>query len=282
MPNNQVNSAQLHKSPLKWAGGKRRVVKSIIDLIPKNLKGSLIEPFVGGGSVFLNSPFKTFVLADTNKDLINFFKQVQNNVDELKALSSSLFIPDYNNEIKYYQLRDEFNRSKNNIRKAALFLYLNRHGYNGLCRYNKKQEFNVPFGRYKHPYFPTNEIANCHQKLQNSQLYSDDFTQTFSRANEGDVVYCDPPYLPISKTASFTAYSANGFNFADQKRLADCALDASKHGVTTIISNHFMDQSIELYKHANKIITLNVSRTISCKATIRRPIKELMAVYTPE
>lgn len=269
----------IHKSPLKWAGGKRRLVSHISKLLPKNKSLRLIEPFVGGGSVFLNLPYKNTLLVDSNPDLIGLFKAIQTEHKALIAESSKLFEPHYNVEKVYYELRAEFNHTQPSLRRWALFLYMNRHGYNGLCRYNQKGLYNVPFGKYKRPYFPEAEIRYFSDKVAGAELMSADFSSAFELAKEGDVIYCDPPYMPIGKTASFTAYSGTSFTSDDQQRLADLASQAKTKGVTTILSNHYLDSTLALYKNADKIIPLNVARTISCKGSVRKPIKELMAIY---
>ena len=139
----------------------------------------------------------------------------------------ALFAPETNNPETYYRLHDEFNRTRSPRRRAALFLYLNRHGYNGLCRYNNVGEFNVPFGRYKRPYFPEEELRAAAGVLAKTKLTSLDFEEVLGRAGPGDVVYCNPPYVPLSATASFTDYAAGGFGREEQVRLAAAAADAA-------------------------------------------------------
>lgn len=123
-----INNTLIIKSPLKWAGGKRKLVSDIHKLIPKIHTKRLIEPFVGGGSVFLNSDFDEYLLVDSNPDLIDLFNNIKRVPHEFIDASSSLFTSRYNNSEAYYQLREEFNQSKPSLRRSALFLYLNRHG----------------------------------------------------------------------------------------------------------------------------------------------------------
>ena len=143
---------------LKWVGGKYKIIDHILKNLPNGKK--LIEPFAGSGAVFLNTDFEEYLIADTNTDLINLYKQVQTNGEDFIAYASALFIPDNNTETKFYTLRSEFNDCTEPARKAALFVYLNRHCFNGLCRYNSKGKFNVPFGRYSKPVFPNTAILN--------------------------------------------------------------------------------------------------------------------------
>lgn len=137
---------------LKWAGGKFPLLDDIKKHLPEG--ECLIEPFVGAGSVFLNTDFSRYILADINSDLIGLYNIVKLRTDEYVAAAREMFTPENNVAERYYLYRDEFNQSQDPLRRAVLFLYLNRHGYNGLCRYNLRGEFNVPFGRYKKPYFP--------------------------------------------------------------------------------------------------------------------------------
>lgn len=126
---------------------------SLLDDIKRHLpKGEcLVEPFVGAGSVFLNTDFSRYILADINSDLISLYNIVKMRTDEYVQAARELFVPETNCAEVYYQFREEFNKSQDPFRRAVLFLYLNRYGYNGLCRYNLRGEFNVPFGRYKNP-----------------------------------------------------------------------------------------------------------------------------------
>lgn len=273
------NTPSITKSPLKWAGGKRLLVSKIETLMGKHSATRLIEPFVGGGSVFLNLDFEEYLLADANPDLINFFMQLKENLPEFVALAHPYFTPQYNDETTYYETRKAFNACRTPLLRAVLFLYLNRHGYNGLCRYNQKGEYNVPFGRYKKPYFPMLELQHVKQRTERARFVCGDFSTVFEQAKSGDLIYCDPPYTPIGKTASFTAYSGTSFEHSDQLRLIELALMAKQRGITSIISNHCLPETIKMYHQANKIVKFDVARTISCKGEIRKPCKELMAIY---
>jgi DNA adenine methylase len=276
---NKKLKSNLVKSPLKWAGGKRKLVADIAKLIPINDRRRLIEPFVGGGSVFLNISFDDYFLVDSNPDLIAFFGHMRDDREALIKESEALFVPHNNISEQYYALRAEFNRTPSSLRRSALFLYLNRYGFNGLCRYNLKGGYNVPFGQYKKPYFPHAEIHAFSHKAKSATFVSGDFSIAFTQAREGDIVYCDPPYTPINETASFTAYSGKGFTLHDQQRLVDCAIKAQALGITTIISNNNLPQTRTLYAQADKIVKLNVARSISCKGHIRKPCAELIALF---
>jgi DNA adenine methylase len=155
---------------------------------------------------------------------------------------------------------------------------MNRHGYNGLCRYNLKGQFNVPFGRYKKPYFPRKELLHFWQKSQRATFVCEDFAQVMKRARRGNVVYCDPPYVPISPTAYFTSYAQTGFSLHDQERLALLACKLSQRSVTVVISNHENEFTRSLYQDA-KIVSFPVRRSISCHGSKRGEADELLAIY---
>ena len=267
------------RSPLKWAGGKKRVVDDIQSILPKKGKKRLIEPFVGGGSVFLNIDFDDYLLVDMNKDLIALFNIIKHRSDEFIQDAQKYFSPENNLPEKYYQLRKQFNETQNTYLRSVLFLYLNRHGYNGLCRYNKSGGYNVPFGRYKHPYFPEAEITYFAQKAQKATFIQGDFEAAFAQIKTGDVIYCDPPYSPINRTSNFTAYAGNAFTDEDQQRLVTCAEAAKRKGVPTVISNHYVAFTKTLYKNANKKALFQVRRTISRKGSGRIKVEEILALY---
>ena len=153
---------------LKWAGGKYPLLDDIKRHLPKG--ECLVEPFVGAGSVFLNTDFSRYILADINSDLISLYNIVKMRTDEYVQAARELFVPETNCAEVYYQFREEFNKSQDPFRRAVLFLYLNRYGYNGLCRYNLRGEFNVPFGRYKKPYFPEAELYHFAEKAHPSSI----------------------------------------------------------------------------------------------------------------
>jgi len=267
------------RSPLKWAGGKKRVVGEILKVLPIKGKKRLVEPFVGGGSVFLNIDFDEYLLIDMNKDLISLFNFIKNKSAQFIADAEVYFTGDYNHAEKYYELRKQFNESSDPYLRSLLFLYLNRHGYNGLCRYNKSGGYNVPFGRYKHPYFPKAELEYFSKKAQRATFLQGDFETAFTQIKSDDVIYCDPPYSPINRTANFTAYAGNSFTDKDQSRLVDCAVKAKNRGVATIISNHHVDFTRELYKDADKREFFQVQRSISQKGKGRVKVKEVLALY---
>ncbi|MCX8519484.1 MAG: Dam family site-specific DNA-(adenine-N6)-methyltransferase [Methylophilaceae bacterium] len=261
---------------LKWAGGKYRLV----ELIKKNLPtgNRLIEPFVGSGALFLNTEYSENLLADSNPDLITLFKIIQKEGQGFISYCQELFVPENNTELAFYQFREEFNNTNDLRRKAALFVYLNRHCFNGLCRYNSKGVFNVPYGRYAKPRLPEEEMYYFYEKSQHAVFEVANFITTMEKAKSGDVVYCDPPYVPLSATSSFTSYSKGSFGLDEQNALADMAKKLQKKGITVVISNHDTVFTNEVYRSA-KIITFDVQRFISSDTKNRNAVGELVAVF---
>jgi DNA adenine methylase len=172
---------------LKWAGGKYRLVDLIKSTLPKGNR--LIEPFVGSGALFLNTEYSANLLADSNPDLINLFKFLQKEGQAFIGYCQQLFVPENNTEPAFYKLREEFNATNDLRRKAALFVYLNRHCFNGLCRYNSKGGFNVPYGRYTKPALPENEMFYFYEKSQHAIFEVADFITTMEKAKTGEEVF---------------------------------------------------------------------------------------------
>lgn len=264
---------------LKWAGSKYRILDKIIKEFPGGDR--LVEPFVGSGAVFLNCQYKKYYLAETNPDLINLFKILKAEGDEFIEYAQSYMQLKNNTEKRYYQFRDEFNQTQDIRKKSALFIYLNRHGYNGLCRYNQSWQFNVPFGSYRKPYFPQIQLEHFHQHAQKAQFVCQDFRQSFKKLKTNDIVYCDPPYAPLTETANFTSYGGNKFTESDQEDLVVQAELCREKGIPVIISNHDTPYTRRLYRNA-KIKTFTVQRTIGRDALRRVRVKELLALYLPE
>ena len=153
---------------LKWAGNKYQIVERIKEQLPPGKR--LIEPFVGSGAVFVNTTYDAYLLADANGDLIQLYQHLQAEGDEFIAYAQQFFVAKTNTKEQFYHFRTEFNRTDDTRYKSALFVYMNKHCFNGLCRYNQKGEYNVPFGRYKKPYFPEKELRFFHQHAQNAEF----------------------------------------------------------------------------------------------------------------
>ncbi|MFZ1395672.1 MAG: Dam family site-specific DNA-(adenine-N6)-methyltransferase [Candidatus Promineifilaceae bacterium] len=262
---------------LKWAGNKYKIVDKIKALLPPGER--LVEPFVGSGALFLNSDYPHYLLSDANADLITLYQHLQTEGEAFINYCRPLFSPENNDKDRYYALRNEFNSSTDSRRKSAIFLYMNKHGYNGLCRYNMQGGFNVPFGRYKRPYFPKAEMHHFAQKAQRATFQHSNFAAAMATCQPGDVVYCDPPYVPLSQTANFTSYSANGFGWAEQQELARQATTLARRGIPVIISNHDTAEVRQVYATA-EIESFEVRRFISCNGDKRENAAELLALFS--
>lgn len=262
---------------LKWAGGKYSLLPDLDRLIPAGKR--LVEPFVGGGSVFLNSEkHEYFLLADVNADLINLYQMLE--VDHIRVCSlARMLFERANSEVAYKELRDEFNNQRMGApERAAAFLFLNRHCFNGLIRYNREGFFNVGWGKYEAPYFPEIEIKAFKQKSHKCVFMNAGYRRTLALAGEGDVVYCDPPYEPLPGTTGFTNYAAGGFSWADQISLAESCVAAHQRGAKVLISNSTAPRVLELYEQHGFILHhVDARRAISSKGSTRETAKDIVA-----
>ena len=265
----------MNKSYLKWAGGKGRILDDVLATFPTYID-TFYEPFVGSGTVALNVQAKEKLLSDFNPDLINCHKQVRDVPDKVLVELDQLYKQGRDD---YYLLRDEFNRTSQGVRKAALFIYLNKHGFNGMCRYNAKGNFNIPVGKSKTINFPKKEILEFSKWLGSAKFAAIDFATSMDLAGKDDVVYCDPPYVPASVTLSDINYTGNGFPLKEQQRLVEAAESAKTRGAKVIISNHDTDVTRDLYKGADKILKVEAWRSISSKNDTRGKVGELLAIY---
>lgn len=264
---------------LKWAGGKYGLAEDIQRHLPPGKK--LIEPFVGAGSVFLNTDYEEYLLADINQDLINIYNLLKTEPEKYIEEARRLFTPQTNRKEFYLDIRGQFNATSDLWFRSTAFLYMNRYGFNGLCRYNKKGGFNVPFGSYKKPYFPEKELIYFAEKAKRATFVCESYVETFSRARKGSVIYCDPPYAPLSNTANFTSYAGNGFTLDDQATLAEISEKTAKvRGIPVLISNHDTAHTRRLYKGAH-LETIQVKRTISRNGASRNKVDELFALFRP-
>ncbi|MBJ4108562.1 Dam family site-specific DNA-(adenine-N6)-methyltransferase [Salmonella enterica subsp. enterica serovar Enteritidis] len=262
---------------LKWAGGKYSLLPELDRLIPAGKR--LIEPFVGGGSVFLNSDkHEYFLLADINADLINLYQMLTVVPDSVIAEAMKAF-RHLNDAENYTVIREAFNAQQlNATERAAAFLYLNRHCFNGLMRYNLDGFFNVGWGKYKAPYFPEEEIRAFRKKSSACVFMTAGFERTLRLAGDGDVVYCDPPYEPMPGTAGFTNYASGGFSWDSQVALAESCVAAHQRGAKVFISNSTAPRVIELYeRHGFTLYRVNARRSISSKGSTRETANDIVA-----
>ncbi|HFK9151317.1 TPA: DNA adenine methylase, partial [Escherichia coli] len=194
---------------LKWAGNKTAIMSELKKHLPAGPR--LVEPFAGSCAVMMETDYPSYLVADINPDLINLYKKVAADCEAFISRARALF-EEANREVAYYNIRQEFNYSTEitDFMKAIYFLYLNRHGYRGLCRYNKSGYFNIPYGNYKNPYFPEKEIRAFAEKAQRATFICASFDETLAMLKAGDVVYCDPPY-----DGTFSGYHTDGFTEDD-------------------------------------------------------------------
>lgn len=271
--------SQASRPFIRWAGGKSRLLRQLLPLLP--LRGRLVEPFVGAGSVFLAADFDRYLLSDANSDLIAVWAALQSRPAEFIADSQRLFCPANWGQAAYLRIRAEFNNALDRYERATRFIYLNKFGFNGLFRVNKSGQFNVPYGHPSSPpSFPFESLEAAARKLQRCTFLSGGFEATLADAGFGDVAYCDPPYVDSGRGKSFSSYVADGFGIAEHRRLVDCAQKAVQRGATVLISNHDTPQARELYR-SWEIHAFQVRRSLSADGALRVPASELVAVLRP-
>jgi DNA adenine methylase len=265
---------------LKWVGGKRQLLQELRAHFPISYEG-YHEPFIGGGAVFFEMEPTEGSINDLNRRLITFYEVIRDYPEDLiEENQRHRYEEDY-----YYEARNRFNelyllkeRSiEQQIEEASLMLYLNRTGYNGLYRVNQSNEFNVPFGTHQNPDFVRErQIRKANFVLEGTEIYNRDFSYLKNCAAEGDLVYFDPPYEPVSKTADFTEYQSEGFDKDDQRRLRDLAEQLSNRGVNVVISNS--PPVWELYRDIDEfeVNTVGASRMINSDADNRDDVAEVI------
>lgn len=265
---------------LKWAGGKRQLLPEITAHFPETFS-QFHEPFFGGGAVFFHLEPKNGSINDINDRLTNFYEVVREYPERLITENESHNASDE----YYYDTRDEFNELRKveepsleeRIREASLLLYLNRTCFNGLYRENQSGEFNVPVGGYTDPdWIQEDRIWAVHEALQETAIHNGDFTYVKNVANSGDMVYFDPPYQPVSTTASFNEYHAEGFDKDDQLRLRDLALELNDQGVSVILSNS--PPVAELYEPYAQfdVSVVGATRAINSDGSERGEVAEII------
>ena len=263
---------------IKWAGGKTQLISQYAELYPQKFN-RYFEAFLGSGAVFFDiknrfMPLPCF-LSDINENLINTFKAVKDNVEELIVLLKEH--RDKDNSREYFnRQRDRFNSMENGLEKASVFIYLNKTCFNGLYRVNSQGKFNVPFGKYKKPaILQENKLRKASELLQGVMIAPIPFTEALEKAKNGDFVYLDPPYFPLTSTASFTAYQKGSFLENEQKQLAQLFKELDEKGCFVMLSNSDTPFIRELYRKFSTV-TVKARRAINCIGTKRGKINEIV------
>ena len=282
------------KPLLKWAGGKRRLLQTLFEVFPANFdfkQNNYFEPFVGGGAVLfglanhlsteeiasLSKKQKSIIVSDTNEELINFYKVVRDSPGDLSNKIRDLAKKTDRDD--FYSVRSSSPKTK--VARAARLLYLNRLCFNGLYRVNSKGEFNVPYGRYINPKIYNPELIKaCSAWLKTVQISEATFKDAVTRAKKGDLVYFDPPYIPLSATASFASYAKEGFCEKDQRELAKVIAALTKKGVYVVLSNSDTKLSRQIFGDLN-LFSVPVGRSISANGAARSKVKELIGTNYP-
>ncbi|MFS9038687.1 DNA adenine methylase [Streptococcus timonensis] len=263
----------------KWTGGKRQLLPTIKKLMPESYN-HYYEPFIGGGALFFDLAPKKAVINDYNAELINCYQQIKENPNELIEL---LKVHKENNSKEYYlELRsvdrDDRINKMSDVQRAARVLYMLRVDFNGLYRVNSKNQFNVPYGKYKSPKIVDEELISAistYLRSNQIEIRAGDFEDALLDVQKGDFIYFDPPYIPLSETSAFTSYTHEGFSYDDQVRLRDVFKKLSEKGAYVMLSNSSSPLVEELYQDFN-IHYVDATRTNGAKSSSRGKISEII------
>ncbi|EDN02089.1 DNA adenine methylase [Pseudoflavonifractor capillosus ATCC 29799] len=268
-----------HAAPVvKWVGGKRQLLPQILPLIPKRMT-AYCEPFLGGGAVLFALQPKRALVNDLNQDLITVYRVIKEDADALiEHLSRHENTPEY-----FYRIRD-LDRDKaayaalSDVEKASRLLYLNKTCYNGLFRVNASGAFNSPYGHYRRPNIVNEQTIRGVSRYFNAcdiTFFSGDFASVLEQVPKGGFVYLDPPYDPVSDTASFTGYNRGGFGREEQVRLKECCDALTARGVKFLLSNSATPFIRELYG-SYRVSIVQARRAVNSVASRRGAIEEVL------
>lgn len=268
---------------VKWVGGKRQLLKQflLMNLYPPERfdpeTGRYFEPFVGGGAVFFDLlPEKAF-LSDLNSELIIAYNVIKNDVDDLiKSLKKHKTDKEY-----FSKIRAQNPEELSGVKVASRFIYLNRTCFNGMYRVNSKGGFNVPFGKYKNPLIcDEDNLRKVSKALKGVEIKKQDYKEVIKKSKKGDFIYFDPPYYPLSKTASFTSYTKEEFFEKEQIELRDTFLELHKRGCFVMLSNSdtpFINKIYsDIQKYGIRINKVEAGRAINSKGSRRGKITEVL------
>jgi len=256
---------------LKWAGGKRWFVSQNLSIFPQNFN-KYIEPFLGSGAIFFALQPKNAILSDINKDLIDTYKAIK--TDWIKVYELLKFHHKNHNRDYYYKVRSSKPRTL--FSRAARLIYLNRTCWNGLYRVNRRGEFNVPIGTKTDVLLGTDNFSEISRLLQNAQLMRDDFEVVIDRAEEGDLIFVDPPYTVKHSDNGFIKYNEELFHWEDQVRLSESLARAKDRRVNIIVTNACHHSIKKLYRNRFDIATVYRHSIIAAAPSNRKKCKELI------
>lgn len=276
-----MKRAPLARPFLKWAGGKRQLLPELLARRPKKL-GTYYEPFLGGGAVLLALQPARAIVNDTNGELINCYEVVRDSVEDLIALLQEHKAR--NSEDYYYEIRDwdrdDSYSERPAIARAARIIYLNKTCYNGLFRVNSQGQFNVPFGRYAAPSIVDDGVLRAVSRYLSTndvQFRTVDFASATHDAQAGDFIYVDPPYDPVSSTASFTGYDVNGFGKDEQRRLKEHIDELTMRGCKVMLSNAYTPFIRDLYQEYD-CLKVAATRAINSNGKGRGRVDEIVVM----
>lgn len=256
---------------LKWVGGKRQIIDDLKRLCPPSFR-RYFEPFAGGGALFFALQPRRAVLSDANGELIDTYTAIRDHVEGvIRALKTHVYTSEH-----YYDVRGLDPAGLSMVQRAARMIYLNKTGFNGLYRVNSRGKFNVPFGRHRNPVIcDAANLRKVSAALQSVDIIADSFEQVLKRPRQGDFVYMDPPYIPLSRTANFVAYQKRGFGMEQQEQLAQVfeALDAK--GCLLMLSNADVDWMRTRYRRFH-LHHVRATRNVNSRAADRGPVGELI------
>lgn len=263
----------MNNSFIKWAGGKTWLLNLRQDIFPSEYN-QYFEPFIGGGSVFFHLQPQRAILSDVNEELIETYTALR---DEAELVIHQLEIHQHNNSKEYYyRIRDYEPRTP--VEKAARMIYLNKTCFNGIYRVNKAGKFNVPYGTERELNFDKEKLRRCSELLMNANIYCQDFQETIDLSQNGDFIFCDPPYAVIDENNRFIGYNAEQFKWEDQERLAMSLLQAKNRGVLIMMTNVDHPRVRRLYEQDRGFQLQTAERMciISGKREGRKRYKELI------
>ncbi len=261
---------------VKWAGGKGRLLSQLRPLLPTGIEHMRhVEPFVGGGALFFSRRPRRALLSDINPALVATYVAIRDDVEGV--IGGLRQLTKHHSKARYYEVRERYNRGRQGAaNRAATFIYLNKTCFNGLHRVNRKGEFNVPVGSYQNPRILNEDaLRAASEALRGAHLRCAPFDALLEHAKPGDFVYFDPPYEPVSRTASFTSYASDGFTQDDQGRLRDVFAELDRRGCKLMLSNSDVPFIRELYRRY-AVDTVAAPRAINCNGKKRGKVSEVV------